>query len=123
MAPLPAGGQPTPETALGGARETRLRSRDICRAAGTLTVGIHDEVPGSTGGPPARRTMPAKMANDLIPFMLTGTISSWDVNTRVVYLGRTCLKFAPGVPLEVLPSHQSVTVPGTGGSTSMARGW
>ena len=54
--------------------------------------------------------MPAKMANDLIPFMLTGTISSWDVNTRVVYLGRTCLKFAPGVPIEVLTSHQSVTV-------------
>jgi hypothetical protein len=52
------------------------------------------------------------MADDPIPFVLAGTVESWNPIARVLYIGGTCLDVAPGVAVESLVPEQRVTVTG-----------
>jgi hypothetical protein len=52
------------------------------------------------------------MADDPTPFVLAGTVVSWDPAARVVYVGSARLEVAPGVAVEVLVPKQRVTVSG-----------
>jgi hypothetical protein len=46
------------------------------------------------------------------PFVLAGEVTSWDPDTRVLYIGDTRLEVTPGVAAETLVPKQSVTVSG-----------
>lgn len=52
------------------------------------------------------------MADDPIPFVLAGTVVSWDPAHRVLYVGSARLDVAPGVGVEALVPSQRVTVTG-----------
>ena len=52
------------------------------------------------------------MADDPIPFVLAGTVVSWDSAPRVLYVGSARLEVAPGVGDELIVPGQRVTVTG-----------
>ena len=53
-----------------------------------------------------------EMADDPVPFVLAGTVVSWDPVPRILYVGSARLEVAPGLSVEALVSGQRVTVTG-----------
>ena len=53
-----------------------------------------------------------EMADDPVPFVLAGTVVSWDPVPRILYVGSARLKVAPGLSVEALVPRQRVTVTG-----------
>ena len=52
------------------------------------------------------------MADDQIPFVLAGTVVSWDPVPRVLYVGSARLEVTAGLSVEALVPKQRVTVTG-----------
>ena len=52
------------------------------------------------------------MADDPIPFVLAGSVVSWDPVPRVLYVGSARLQLAPGLAVEALVPTQRVAVTG-----------